>query len=74
MNNNMSSSRRINVDAKMLQKMIFIYNSLQDGWNVNKKNGNYVFKKKHEGKKEILNDDYLSSFIKHNSKIEINLE
>tara|TARA_Y100000780_G_scaffold231003_1_gene254679 strand:- start:981 stop:1205 length:225 start_codon:yes stop_codon:yes gene_type:complete len=74
MNNNTSSSRKINVDAKMLQKMIFIYNSLQDGWNVIKKNDNYIFKKKHEGKKEILNDTFLSTFIKQNSKIEINLE
>lgn len=73
MDNN-SSDSKIDIDNKMLQKMVFIYNSLQQGWDVKKKDDYYIFKKKHQGKKEIFDDSYLSSFIQQNSKIEINLE
>lgn len=74
MNSNLINNNKINIDAKMLQKMIFIYNSLQEGWDVKKKDEHYIFKKKHQGKKEILDDKYLTSFIQQNAKIEINLE
>jgi len=36
---------------------------LQDGWSVVKKKDKYIFVKKHEGKQEILSDDYLKKFI-----------
>jgi hypothetical protein len=64
----------INIDSKNLQKMIFIYNSLQNGWTIKKKGDKYIFSKKHQGKKEIFDDSYLSTFIEQNSKININLE
>lgn len=55
-----------NLNQKTLQKMFFIYNALENGWNIKKKHEYYVFSKKHEGKKEILDEEYLSSFIKDN--------
>lgn len=58
----------------MLQKMVFLYNSLQDGWMIKKKSEKYIFSKKHEGKKEVFDDNYLATFIEQNSKIRINLE
>ena len=51
-----------------LKKMIFIYNALQNGWSVVKNENSYIFKKNHEGKKEILLDNYLKRFIVSNLK------
>ena len=52
-----------NIDLKKLQKMIFIYNTLEDGWTIRKIGNNYIFKKKHHNDKEILLDSYLTNFI-----------
>lgn len=54
------------MDYKSLQKMIFIHNALLDGWSVTMKNDKYIFIKKHEGRKEVLSDDYLKTFIEKN--------
>ena len=54
------------MDYKSLQKMIFIHNALLDGWTVTMKNDKYIFTKKHEGRKEVLSDDYLRTFIERN--------
>ena len=59
----------LNVNASKLHKMIFIYNALENGWTIKKKNKKYIFSKNHEGKKEIFSEDYLTSFIKDNSNI-----
>ncbi len=59
----------LNVDSKQLHKMIFIYNALENGWMIKKKNKKYIFLKNHEGKREIFSEDYLISFIKDNSNI-----
>ena len=57
----------MNIDNKELQKIIFIHNCLEDGWTVKKKDELYIFSKKHQGKKEIMSEKYLPSFIKENS-------
>ena len=38
--------KNISYDLKKFQKMVLIYNALEDGWKVTKKNNNYVFSKK----------------------------
>lgn len=48
-------------------KKDFIYNALEDGWTIVKKNECYIFKKKHEQKKEVYLDSYLAKFIEKNS-------
>lgn len=53
-----------NVSPKYVAKMSFIYNALENGWTIKKNNDSYVFTKKHEGKKEMFSDDYLSTFMK----------
>jgi hypothetical protein len=63
-NSNMDS-----LDIITLQKMAFIYNSIESGWSVNKKDNKFVFNKKHEGKKEVFLDSYLQEFIKDNMVI-----
>lgn len=57
---------KYNIDLKTLQKMIFINNALEKGWQVKKRNDRYIFQKNHEGKKEIFMEDYLEKFIASN--------
>ena len=58
------------MDSITLQKMIFIYNSINKGWKVHKSDNSYIFSKKHENKKEVFSDDYLKNFILENYNIE----
>jgi hypothetical protein len=54
------------VDAIKFQKMLLLYNTIDQGWSVKKRNDSYVFTKNHENKKEILDDSYLMKFMKTN--------
>jgi len=54
------------VDAIKFQKMLLLYNTIEQGWSVKKRNGSYVFTKNHENKKEVLDDSYLMKFMKSN--------
>ena len=42
----------VEIDSIKLHKMVFIYNALENGWTINKKEDFYIFNKKHEGKKK----------------------
>jgi len=57
------------IDCITLQKMIFLYNALEKGWSIKKKNNAYVFTKNHEGKKEVLLENYLKRFMLENLDI-----
>jgi hypothetical protein len=46
--------------------MNLIYNALDEGWCIKKKNSSYIFTKKHENRKEILEEAYLLKFMKTN--------
>ena len=56
----------LKVDALKFQKMILLFNSIEQGWTVKKRNGSYVFSKNHENKKEVLEEEYLMKFMKNN--------
>jgi hypothetical protein len=45
----------------------FIYNALENGWNIEKKDNFYIFRKKHENKREYYLDSYLNKFIEKQS-------
>lgn len=66
-------TKKINViesiDRLEFQKMVFIYNAINSGWEVKNVNDSYIFKKKHEGKKEIYLDSYLKRFIEKNMNV-----
>jgi len=62
-------TNNMKIDCIMLQKMIFIYNALEKGWTIKKKNNAYVFTKNHEGKKEVMLEDYLKRFMLENLDI-----
>ena len=70
LNINIENSDKTSYDIKIenikFQKMLFLFNAINDGWSIKKKNDSYIFTKNHEGKKEILLDSYLLSFMKGN--------
>jgi hypothetical protein len=59
-------NQNMKVDAIKFQKMLILFNSIEQGWSVKKKNNSYVFTKQHENKKEIIEDSYLIKFMKTN--------
>jgi|LakMenE22Apr09ns_1017241.scaffolds.fasta_scaffold14231_2 hypothetical protein len=63
-------NKETETDFIKLQKMRFIYNAIESGWNVKKIDNKYYFCKKHEGKKEIYLESYLQKFIENNMKLE----
>jgi hypothetical protein len=63
------NSGDIKINYLTLQKMGFLFNALEDGWEIRKHNDKYIFTKKHEGKKEVFLDSYLRRFIEQNFDI-----
>ena len=59
----------IKIDNIKFQKMLFLFNAINEGWSIKKRNDSYIFTKNHEGKKEVLLDSYLLSFMKGNFDI-----
>ena len=66
--NNLEINKK-KMDNLVLRKMYLLYNALDEGWTIKKKNNSYIFTKKHENKKEILEDSYLLKFLKTNLDI-----
>ena len=61
--------KQVEIDKIKFQKMIFLYNALDNGWSIKKRNESYIFSKNHEGKKEIFDEIYLAMFMKENTNI-----
>jgi len=59
----------VDIDKNKFQKMVFLYNALDNGWSIKKRKNSYIFSKNHEGKKEVFDESYLSIFIKENVNI-----
>ena len=64
LNEYFKNKNKINIIEQ--HKMIFIFNALENGWTIKKKNEKYIFKKKHNNKKEVFSEDYLKQFIEKN--------
>ena len=62
-------NKDVEIDNLKFQKMVFLYNALDNGWVIKKRKNSYIFSKNHEGKKEIFDEKYLSMFIKDNTNI-----
>ena len=54
----------VKIDAIKFQKMLFLFNAIEQGWSVKKRSDSFVFTKSHEGKKEVLEDSYLKNLWK----------
>ena len=63
------TDKNMKIDNITFQKMAFLYNAINDGWTIKKKKDAYIFMKNHEGKKEILLDSYLHTFMEENFDI-----
>jgi len=59
-------SNKIKINPITFKKMNLIYNALEEGWSIKKISTSYIFTKKHENKKEIIEDSYLLKFMKSN--------
>jgi len=66
---NVGNEQSKEIDKIKFKKMLFLYNAINNGWTIKKRNDSYIFTKNHEGKKEIFNDSYLSIFMKDNMDI-----
>lgn len=64
-----SENKSFKLDDILFKKMFFLFNALEDGWTIKKRNESYIFIKKHEGKREIFDENYLSTFMKNNFDI-----
>ena len=53
-------------DHKKIVISNFIFNALQDGWKVQKKNDNYIFSKRNGKGKEVYMENFLDDFLKKN--------
>ena len=60
------NTEKLEVDHIKFQKMLLIFNALNEGWTIKKRDNSYIFIKTHEGKKEVFLDSYLTKFMKTN--------
>lgn len=56
-------NKKKTIDYKKLQKMVFVYNALEDGWKLKKWRNGYVCTKNKGGKKEVYFRESLSGFM-----------
>lgn len=57
------------INNKELSKIMFIYNAIEDGWTIKKKDDQYIFTKQKCKEKHIYNDEFLENFIKKYFKV-----
>jgi hypothetical protein len=59
------------IEYKDIQKMVFIFNALNDGWTVKKiDTDKFEFIKDNEKiQKEIILEDYIKKYIKYNTQL-----
>ena len=60
----LEQNKNIKIEYIQFQKMLFIFNAINDGWIIKKDDDSYVFTKPHHDKREIFKDEYLSTFLK----------
>jgi hypothetical protein len=65
----LENDKSLEIDKIKFQKMVFLFNALDNGWSIKKRKDSYIFTKNHEGKKEVFDETYLSIFMKDNIDI-----
>jgi len=63
------TNETIQLDYLTIQKMVFLFNSLEEGWTIRKNKKTYIFTKPHNKSKEVMLDTYLSKFLEKNFNI-----
>ena len=51
------------ISRKDFSKILFIFNAIEDGWHVKKKENSYIFSKQKCKEKQVLTEDFLNIFI-----------
>ena len=46
-----------------MNKMVFIYNALEKGWSVKKRDGRYIFRKKHNNDSTYFKQSFINEFV-----------
>lgn len=64
-----TENKTYKIDNVRFQKMLLLFNAVEEGWTIKKKNDSFFFTKKHENKKEIISDAYLLTFMQTNLDI-----
>jgi hypothetical protein len=64
--NSLTSTHDIKIELSKFQKMLLLYNALEEGWAIKKNQDAFIFSKNHEGKREVILDSYLLKFMKNN--------
>jgi hypothetical protein len=59
------------LNKRQVQIMAFLLNALEKGWSIKKKDNEYIFSKKHEGKREVFQENYLETFVQTNLDMSI---
>ena len=67
----MENAKNENIKSKEYYKMKFIFNAIEQGWSVRKKDNLYIFKTKHNNKEEVFNEDYLEEFVMKNMNLNV---
>ena len=65
----LEKDQSLEIDKIKFQKMVFLFNALDNGWSIKKRKDSYIFTKIHEGKKEVFDESYLAIFMKDNADI-----
>lgn len=58
------------IDDFKMQKMIFLYNALQDGWSIKKSKKSYILRKKHDNQTQVFDELSLNDFLTSNMKLD----
>ena len=71
MSNLITLNNQDNIDFNNLnkltrQKMIFIYNSIENGWSITKCDDKYIFCKKHHNNPDVITEQFVKTFIEQN--------
>ncbi len=48
------ADNKVKIDLLQFQKMGFIYNAIEKGWTIKKRDNKYVFTKNHKGEKKFF--------------------
>ena len=59
----------ITMGTSTIHKLLFLSNALDNGWCIKKQKDRYVFKKKHENKEEVFQENYLEEFLLENGSL-----
>jgi hypothetical protein len=66
LNINLNTDKNIKIKNNKFQKMLFIFNAINNGWSVKKEDNCFIFSKSHNGQQEIFKEEYLTSFMNEN--------